>query len=105
MKKELRWKVPLWTYCVVDWLALFWFLNIVLTRELNWIQWAFLMFTVGNFATGGINLSHECMHKRDTVSRMIGWFHLLKNFYMHFVIEHTRGHHKRVATPEDPASA
>jgi alkane 1-monooxygenase len=25
--------------------------------------------------------------------------------YMHFTIEHIYGHHKRVATPEDPASA
>jgi alkane 1-monooxygenase len=45
------------------------------------------------------------MHKRDKISRFIGWSELLKNFYMHFVIEHTLGHHKNVATPEDPASA
>ena len=30
---------------------------------------------------------------------------MLKCFYMHFVIEHTQGHHKHVATREDPASA
>lgn len=28
-----------------------------------------------------------------------------KNLYMHFTYEHLYGHHRRVATPEDPASA
>lgn len=30
---------------------------------------------------------------------------LLTSLYMHFFIEHNKGHHKRVATPEDPSSA
>ncbi|WP_458295165.1 fatty acid desaturase [Nocardioides terrisoli] len=28
-----------------------------------------------------------------------------QSFYGHFYIEHNRGHHVRVATPEDPASS
>jgi alkane 1-monooxygenase len=30
---------------------------------------------------------------------------MVKNLYMHFTYEHLYGHHRRVATPEDPASA
>ena len=30
---------------------------------------------------------------------------LLSSLYMHFFIEHNRGHHKNVSTPEDPASS
>jgi alkane 1-monooxygenase len=30
---------------------------------------------------------------------------LLSSLYMHFFIEHNRGHHKSVATPEDPSTA
>jgi alkane 1-monooxygenase len=30
---------------------------------------------------------------------------MAKNLYMHFSYEHLYGHHRRVATPEDPASA
>jgi alkane 1-monooxygenase len=30
---------------------------------------------------------------------------LATSLYMHFYIEHNKGHHKRVATPEDPSSA
>ncbi len=31
--------------------------------------------------------------------------HLIKNLYIHFAVEHIQGHHKKVATEEDPASA
>jgi alkane 1-monooxygenase len=30
---------------------------------------------------------------------------LLTSLYMHFYIEHNKGHHKHVSTPEDPSSA
>lgn len=30
---------------------------------------------------------------------------MMKNLYMHFTYEHLYGHHRKVATPEDPASA
>jgi alkane 1-monooxygenase len=30
---------------------------------------------------------------------------LLTSLYMHFFIEHNKGHHKHVATPEDPSTA
>jgi alkane 1-monooxygenase len=32
-------------------------------------------------------------------------FLLLSSLYMHFFTEHNKGHHKRVAIPEDPSSA
>lgn len=64
-----------------------------------------MLFLLSSLAQGSINVSHECMHKKDKISKFIGWALLLKCFYMHFVVEHTKGHHKHVATPEDPASA
>lgn len=30
---------------------------------------------------------------------------MIKNLYMHFTYEHLYGHHRRVATPEDPATS
>jgi alkane 1-monooxygenase len=30
---------------------------------------------------------------------------MVKNLYMHFTYEHLYGHHRNLATPEDPASA
>jgi len=54
--------------------------------------------------TNGINVGHELGH-RFTPERFIGKALLLPSFYMHFYIEHNFGHHQKVATPEDPATA
>lgn len=53
----------------------------------------------------GINLAHELGHRTTKWERDLARTLLLSSLYMHFIIEHNRGHHKRVGTPEDPASA
>jgi alkane 1-monooxygenase len=53
----------------------------------------------------GINVAHELGHRAKRWERDLARVLLLSSLYMHFIIEHNRGHHHRVATPEDPASA
>lgn len=53
----------------------------------------------------GINVAHELGHRRHKWERDMARALLLSSLYMHFLIEHNRGHHKHVGTPEDPASA
>ena len=53
----------------------------------------------------GINVAHELGHRRSTHERFLAKTLLLSTLYMHFFIEHNRGHHARVATEEDPASS
>lgn len=53
----------------------------------------------------GINVAHELGHRSKRWERDLARALLLSSLYMHFIIEHNRGHHRRVATPEDPASA
>ena len=53
----------------------------------------------------GINAAHELGHRRTERERGLAKVLLLTTLYMHFFIEHNRGHHARVATHEDPASA
>ncbi len=53
----------------------------------------------------GINVAHELGHRPKRWERDLARALLLTSLYMHFIIEHNRGHHRRVATPEDPASA
>lgn len=53
----------------------------------------------------GINVAHELGHRRHRAERIMARSLLLTSLYMHFIIEHNRGHHLRVATPDDPASA
>ncbi|MEO8590937.1 MAG: alkane 1-monooxygenase [Flavobacteriales bacterium] len=53
----------------------------------------------------GINVAHELGHRAKRWERDLARALLLTSLYMHFIIEHNRGHHRRVATAEDPASA
>lgn len=53
----------------------------------------------------GITIAHELGHKRPRLDRLLSRVLLVTVSYGHFTVEHNRGHHVRVATPEDPASA
>ena len=53
----------------------------------------------------GINIAHELGHRKTWYEQYMSKALLMSSLYMHFYIEHNRGHHKRVATPDDPASA
>lgn len=55
--------------------------------------------------TFGINVGHELGHRVNRAEQLLAKALLLTSLYMHFFIEHNRGHHKKVATPEDPSSA
>ena len=64
-----------------------------------------LAISVGVMGGVGINTAHEMGHKKDSLERWLSKVTLAQTFYGHFYSEHNRGHHVRVATPEDPASA
>ena len=53
----------------------------------------------------GINVAHELGHRNNKFEQFLSKTLLLSSLYMHFFIEHNRGHHKRVSTMEDPSSA
>ena len=53
----------------------------------------------------GITTAHELIHRQNKYMRGIGVFLLILCCYGHFRIEHVYGHHKHVATKEDPATA
>lgn len=55
--------------------------------------------------TIGINVAHELGHRTNRFEQILAKLLLLSSLYMHFIIEHNRGHHKYVATPADPATA
>lgn len=53
----------------------------------------------------GINAAHELGHRLTKVEQSMSKMLLLTSLYMHFFIEHNRGHHKYVSTDRDPASS
>jgi len=75
------------------------------THDLSW--WAVLMFAyVAGAGSGlGINTGHELGHKYNRVEQWLARLVLAVPAYGHFTIEHGRGHHRWVSTPEDHASA
>ena len=53
----------------------------------------------------GITTAHELIHRQNKYMRGIGVLLLIVCCYGHFRIEHIYGHHRNVATKEDPATA
>ena len=64
-----------------------------------------LAVSIGVVSGVAINTAHELGHKKEEMERWFSKIALAPSFYGHFYIEHNRGHHVRVATPEDPASS
>ena len=73
--------------------------------SLGWLGKIGVTLTVGIVGGVAINTAHELGHKRETLERWLSKITLAQVCYGHFFIEHNRGHHVRVATPEDPASS
>lgn len=73
--------------------------------DLNW-HWVGMIFSMGICCgTFGINVAHELGHRNDRLSQFCAKGLLMSSLYMHFIIEHNRGHHRHVATDLDPATS
>lgn len=70
------------------------------------VEGAGLVASIG-VTTGvfGFLAAHEMVHSARRGERGIGLFLLASVLYMHFRIAHIQGHHRRAATPSDPATA
>ncbi|WP_374357463.1 alkane 1-monooxygenase [Chitinimonas sp.] len=87
--------------------------------------WALLLFGLGQAQEGGwtaierlgntlsmgvvgglgIVVAHELGHRKTLFPRLMAQALLQPLCYGHFTLEHNRGHHAWVATPDDPATA
>jgi alkane 1-monooxygenase len=75
------------------------------TQQLSW--WAVLLmaYIAGVDSGLGINTGHELGHKNNRTEQWLARLVLAVPAYGHFTVEHGRGHHRWVATPEDHASS
>lgn len=96
---------------VYDWLVyltvpvlygcLGWFLWLMMGEIVLWERIG-LVFAMGLMCgTFGINVGHELGHRKKKHERILAQISLLSSQYMHFFIEHNRGHHHNVSTEED----
>ncbi len=67
------------------------------------IGWLLSLGLVGGVLA--INVAHELIHKDTRLERAAGGLLLASVGYQGFKVEHLRGHHVLVATPEDASSA
>lgn len=79
-----------------------WFVSAVPLSSMGWIA---VMLSNGFMCGYGINLGHEMGHKTTVLERFAAKLVLSLSFYGHFNVEHNRGHHATVATPQDSASS
>jgi alkane 1-monooxygenase len=63
------------------------------------------VWSMGILSGLGIVVAHELGHKPNRLERRLAKALLHPTFYGHFTEEHNLGHHRMVATPEDPATA
>ncbi len=98
-----RWLV--YAYIPVQYAMFFWGLWVIATFDLAWYWNLGVAISIGGAGGVGINTAHELGHKKEKLERGLSKITLAQVFYGHFYVEHNRGHHKNVATPDDPASA
>ena len=95
-------------YANVIWIygVLIYGISAFLHQNLSFIEIIGLVLSVGIvLGSNGINVAHELGHRSDKFENFLASLLLLPSFYMHFTIEHNYGHHQKVSTPEDPATA
>jgi alkane 1-monooxygenase len=75
------------------------------THALSWWSVLLLASAAGIAGGIGINTAHELGHKHNALEQWLARLLLAVPLYSHLTVEHNRGHHRWVATPEDSASS
>lgn len=74
-------------------------------KQTSFIDKILLGISMGAINGIAINTAHELSHKSNRLDHILSHLALVPSGYNHFRVEHPYGHHKRAATPEDPASS
>eukprot|EP00347_Sterkiella_histriomuscorum_P002399 403368310 len=62
-------------------------------------------YLLANCGALNLVLGHELVHRKQLIHKILGNLVYAKMLYSHFIIQHIKSHHKKVATPEDPSTA
>ncbi|PQA46973.1 fatty acid desaturase [Amnimonas aquatica] len=105
LEDDKYYRFIVYAYIPSQFILTVWGAWLVATHDMPAWHWIGLVLSVGAVNGIAINTGHELSHKRDAVGRWMAKLTLAPVAYGHFFTEHVRGHHKNVATPEDPASS
>ncbi len=105
--EEFYYRFVTYTWAFVQVGLILWSAYIIGTGKLqSTFEWIGFTLSFGVITGGiGITVAHELGHKKSAWERFLSKVLLMTVCYMHFYIEHNRGHHVTVATPEDPATS
>ena len=105
-KKNKSYDFILYAAVIMQYYSLWVFFNCLKQDSLTTTDIAGRVMSMGLLCgTFGINVAHELGHRVNKMEQTFAKLLLLTSLYMHFFIEHNKGHHKHVATPHDPSTA
>jgi alkane 1-monooxygenase len=106
IKKDVKYDLLVWIIVPIQYAMLIFCLYRISHDSLVWWEVLGIMSSMG-IACGvfGINVAHELGHRSTKFEQFLSKMLLLTSQYMHFFVEHNRGHHKNVSTDDDPASS
>lgn len=105
LESDLYYRYINYAVVPVVWFSMLFNCIYLATHSLPWYSWLATAIVTGAVLGFSLNLSHELGHKKDWLARKVGLFNSALGGYGHFSIEHNRGHHRHVSTPDDPASS
>jgi alkane 1-monooxygenase len=101
----LPFDVLVYVLAALQLLIVFELVRLFSTLSIFSMDMAMVVAVVGGTSGFSIITAHELIHRRTPWERNLGRLLLCSVLYEHFYTEHLRGHHRRVATEEDPATA
>ncbi|MDB5226435.1 MAG: alkane 1-monooxygenase [Bacteroidota bacterium] len=106
VRKQFYYDLLIYLMVPVQYILLGIYLWRITTVPVTWYEFIGLTWAM-SIACGvlGINIGHELGHRTKPFEQFLSKSLLLTSLYMHFYIEHNRGHHKNIATPLDPATS
>jgi len=105
-RKDIYYDILIYSMVPMQYIILGLYLWTITSKPLQWYEYVGITTAMG-LACGalGINVAHELGHRTKKYEQFMSKALLLTSLYMHFFIEHNRGHHKNVSTPLDPATS
>ncbi|HRH56197.1 MAG TPA: alkane 1-monooxygenase [Chitinophagales bacterium] len=105
-RKDIYYDLLIYTMVPMQFIILGFYLWTISTKPLQWYEYLGITLAMGTACGAlGINVAHELGHRTKKYEQFMSKMLLMTTCYMHFFIEHNRGHHKNVSTPLDPATS
>lgn len=103
-EKFYRYITYFWAYMQVAFVA--WACYAVVANPMETYALIGFLISIGLNTGGlGITVGHELGHKNTKYEQFLSKMLYMTVCYMHFFIEHNKGHHVNVSTPDDPATS